>query len=456
MIAYCVVMMSVCSAMDSGQAVSVVPPPSLRAIGVQMKLAGIELPALLDVVLDKVETVELGDGAQGLLCRLGDGQSPVGYVLLGGANYGNLLAFSLTPEPPPMKWMVGNDIAGASLPLQFFSEYRFAAGAWLVAAGNVDVVSTQIGLSETSASIATLLLYMQHARGMPLFGHAGFNYSHRYLPGHLILNDRFGSLRAYVAKVKQCLMVEDQERPTGWGQYLEDLTEIYGSDPLAKMRPASLEEAHLLWESERAASRIRKHHLMADLAPCERLAILHHEMAALASITPGLNNSPGMRCALLLQEDYLGVNETLKEDIKDFFLTRGLKVDIGINRFDGDTPPIPGLLIKNGDVHGVLLGMWEIDAVNFAIVFLPRHGTVLMKSLADRVGRRIASPSDNADPRVQAMVARTQARMEKHVSACDAISSFPVSLGYGMHIVRASSLQEWNMLVIDNISLADN
>ena len=452
MIAACILVMIACGAMDVGhEMASVAPPRSVNTIGLQLKAAGVDLPALQDAVLDRTEIVELGDGAQGLLCRLKNDQGTAGYVLLAGPDYSNLLALSLSPEAPPMEWFVGKDSPGAALPLQFFGTYSFAAGASLVATGNADIAGTETRLTEATCSIATLLLYMQHGCGAPLFGYPGFGYSHRYLPGGLTFAGWFCSLKTHAAHAEHCPNEQHSERPAGWTAYLKDMKEIYGTDPL-NLCPVNLEEAQLLWQRHRTASGIRKRHLMSDIAPWERLAILSHEMAAITRITPATNNTPGIRCALLLQESYLGENETLDEDIREFFLTRGLNVDIKISRLDDLTTPALGLLRRNGDVQGVLLGMWEIDAAMFAIVFLPRHGTIARTSLQDRAGK-IASPPKSEDPRVKAMLARTLARMDE-VTAHDVISSFPASLDCGVHIIRVSSLQEWEVIAIGDISPA--
>jgi hypothetical protein len=218
---------------------------------------------------------------------------------------------------------------------------------------------------------------------------------------------------------------------------------------------------------ELAASRARgrnavkpavRRRLLQPIDGRERLRVLQRERLAIENVTR-TDIAPGMKDAILLQEDYLdGGLASLRQNLDLFLRTRGLAGRIEVVPYDEvQSVRPPAVLVGPNDLAGVLLGEADIDGERFASVFFPRTGALTVRSLTGGVGPRgLPDPNEGKDAPAKERLARLRAAIQSTWITQDPQAYWPASLRGGVRLCRVSSLTGWRVIIIDQIAFADN
>jgi hypothetical protein len=218
---------------------------------------------------------------------------------------------------------------------------------------------------------------------------------------------------------------------------------------------------------EKVASRARarnaikpivRRRLLKPIDGRERLGVLQREQLDIENVTR-TDISPGMKDAILLQEDHFdGGLASLRQNLDLFLQTRGLARKTELMSCDEvQSVRPPAVLVGPNNLAGVLLGEADIDGERFVSVFFPKTGQLTMRYLVDSAGRKgRPDPKEGKDALARERRARLRTAMQNTKIAQDPQAHWPEALRGGVHLCRASSLTGWRVMIIDQSMFTNN
>ncbi len=458
------------------------PPEGLSAFvqntAADLSSSPLQVAPFKAAMLDTVEDLGPSGGIDRYLCWLKNDQGRVGYLAVAGrSGTYRVVAFSATGAPPNyvLQHLEVAHLPTRSADLTKATAAQFSEKVPLVAAGQIMLAGKEtVNLSELSCALASLLGYLQREKKMLLFGYPDFLFNKETLaktvtgpppdPAKLKANED---------------LFEARKKELNWRPFEEEAQEALAREGLNTPLVSPQ-----IWAQKVRARRflapLRRQRLLNPLSPEERFGLMSGEYEQLQSVTGASEITRGKRAALLLQEDYLGTApDKLQDDLRVFFKTRGLFVDVNVAPFAaGRSDALPCLVVGGAGTAAVLLGYVRAGEGDFALLYCPGTGDTRYETLADRLRktRAVAARGTGATPesqneehqkrmerigpeeraKIEASVARMQAQDEKIIVGEDILSSLPDSLRHGAHVVDCASLRSWKMARLGKVELGDN
>ena len=453
----------------------------------QLNESTLKIPSFEKTEVDTVQGINVANRKELYLCWLKNDKGRVGYIAV-AENSGsfNVVAFSATTTPPDyfLKNLKIDKVPNKQLNLSTTKQVSFVENVPLVAATKTLVGTDAIEISEISASLSSLLNYLQNKRDITFFGHIGSAMDSEYT-------------RRFKADPNS----GKEPNNKSWKSYEDEVEEVKQRENIPKLRNTLTNEQVLIYKIQtyRAIKPIIRRRLLNPVNAGERIVVIRSETNLIDSITK-TNLSSGMKDAILLQLDYLNGNiSNLQEDIDVLFKTRGRKVQIEIMAFKQlKVEFLPAILLGPENNTGALLGYLDIDGEIYASVFFPRTTKPNTMSLTQKLREnRIANnqpaeldweadqgyqdalkkakeaeeklrqaylerglpdptPEKSIEERIRESMQRTKDLHDKMILGEDIYSENPKSLENGVHLIKCSSLSSWQVLSISNIQVGDN
>jgi hypothetical protein len=435
--------------------------------------------------VDAIENLGKANGADRYLCWLKADPNRVGYIAVAGSGKSfQVLAFSATVKQPDYFLKHLKVTQPAQRPLNFarVKQLSSVANVPLVTATGTFMGGQPFDISELAASVSSVLNYSQSHKKILLFRHVGLE---------VPVQDP-----EYARRFRENPASAREPNDPSWRPLREERQAI-----LAR---ASIPEGRT--SEEKAASKARAHdivkpmirrRLLDPVNARERWNVLEQERADFDGVVR-MDISLRARDAILLQMDYLNSDpKNLQRDIELFFKTRGRTVQIEALSFEKTrVDALPAVIIGPPDTAGVLLGYVDIDGERFASVFIPRTGSPIAKSRAQKLRELRAAnglpPEPSWEERVNEGVRELRERQEQQRKALeekgiryvppeedieqtyregmeririanettlvleDRHSVSPARIESGVHLVRCSTLTSWQTMHIAEIGLESN
>jgi hypothetical protein len=433
---------------------------------------------------DTAENLGEVDGKNRYLCWLKADPNRVGYIAVAGTGESfQILAFSATLAPPQyfLRHLQLAGLGGKPLDCTRVNELSFTARVPLVAAAPTFLGTEPFQISESAASVSSVLNYWQREKRILLFPHLGFEapisdpeYTRRFSEEPTIAREPNDSTWVPFRKERDAVQAQiDIPR----GQTTEQ-------------KCAFAVRAHSIMKP------VVRQRLLSPINARERMEVLEGERASLDGVAR-MNISLRMRDAMLLQLDYMDRNVgDMRQNMKLFFKTRGRTVQLETSPFEkARVNALPAIITGPGGVTGVVSGYVDIGGEPFASVFFPRTGSAVIKSLAQKVAEaRKASglppepnwaedverkarilreaeekvreafekkgipyrPDKNLEQEFREGAERIRVGYEEEVVAEDHQSASSLTAENGVHLVRCSTLASWITVYVSEIGLGTN
>lgn len=442
----------------------------------------LNIPQFKSTKIDNIEDLGKVDGASRYLCWLKTDPNRVGYVAVAsdGESF-RVLAFSATTLPPQY-YLKNLQVPQAQQePLDFAHANQVSAVADvpLVAATKTSLATEPFDISELAASVSSVLNYVQSDKKVVLFGHAGSQEDSEYT-------------RRFKEDPNSAKVPDDPN----WMSFDQERRHVIAGEK-AQVQHTSEDKASFTRRQVNAVKPVIRRRLLNPVNARERLEILGAEWMALNAVTH-MTISQGMKDAVMLQDDYLGKDDsTIEEDLGLFFRTRGRTVRLRMYPFgQRDSDSVPAILVGPAGIVGVLLGFADMDDRHFAFVFFPRTGTPVKMSLSDKMeeirrargvptepdkeeqikatvkhiretqeryrkeaeekGIPYKPPIEDPELWVRQSLARYENRTEGSLIVEDRYSGVPPRIENGVHLVDCLTLSSWNVVCIGEIGVDDN
>jgi hypothetical protein len=461
-------------------------PPELIAFvnnaAAELASSPLSIPQFKSAVVDATGSLGKADGVERYLCWLKNDRARAGYVAVARrANSYEVMAFSPTLAPPDyfLKHVQVPQFSGQPLRLSLATRASFTTDVPLVTAGQTFLAGQPFEISELAACLSSVFSYFQNERKILLFADIGTAGDPQY------------SWRSVEDRARVLEPNDPNWRP-------------FGAESSAAISRANIPEART--PEEETASRARRRETIKPIVrrrlldPAnarERLDVLAAELRALEDVTRP-NISSGMRRAMLLQTDYLDRDPNhLGRDVQMFFRTRGRTARVEVLPFKAmRADAVPTVILGPMDLAAVVLGCMDVGGERFALVFLPKTGSPITSTGAQKMreGRvaRGLPPEPNwaetTDKGVQGIrqaeeqrrrtpaqrdipyspperdrerefvegMKRIRAFYEKTVIVEDRRSASPARAEDGVHVVRCSTLASWRVLYVNKIEVGSN
>jgi hypothetical protein len=449
------------------------------------------VPQFKSAKVDAIEDLGKIDGTDRYLCWLKTDPNRGGYIAVAsdGKSF-QVLAFSATTMPPAYFLRQLRVVPPPQTPIDFAhaKQLCFTPDVPLVAATETYLGTERCNISETAASLSTVLNYWQNEKKMLLFHHVGMEPS---------LQDQEYS-RRYAENAANRLEPQDP-----------NVLSFRKECDMALARANTRTTANGRTQEEVIASGLRRREIVTPiirrrlLDPInagERMSALEEERNTLARVTR-MDISSRMKDAVLLQLDYIDKDPAnLKKNLGVFFETRGRTARFDqrpLDQMNADVLPL--ILMAGGDIAGVLLGYVDVDGERFASVYFPRTGHSVRKTWAQKrqeirlqnglsaeppkwserpetlkrieelketeahlreVYREKGLPDPVPQTSVEQRVAADAERREKDYSTMfvveDLQSRTSASGEDGIHLVRYSCLSSWLALSVGEVKAGGN
>ncbi len=449
--------------------------------------APFKIPQFKDAVIDTVVPVDSSNKIENTnlhLCWLKNDKGRVGYIaIVESSSSFNVVAFSATTASPDyfLKNLKLNTVPEKQLNLSTAKQVSFIENMPLVATTKTMIGNESTEVSEISASLSSLLNYLQNKRDITFFGHIGSAMDSEYM-------------RRFKADPNSGKEPNDKN----WKSFEKEAEEVIKKENIPVGNTPE-EKADSRKQQLNIVKPIIRRRLLNPVNAGERIIIIRAETTAIDSITK-TNISSGMKDAILLQKNYLNGNiSNLQKDLDILFMTRGRKAQIEITAFKQlKVEFLPAILLGTENNIGVLLGYLDIDGEIYASVFFPRTTKPNTMSLTQKLREnRIANnqpaepdweadqrhqdalrkakeaeeklrqaylerglpdptPEKSIEERVRESMERQQAFTDKTLVVEDINSENPKSLENGVHIIKCSSLSSWQVLDISKIEVGNN
>ena len=433
---------------------------------------------------DTAENLGEVDGKSRYLCWLKTDPNRVGYIAVArsGKSF-QILAFSATVAPPQyfLRHLQLRGLASKPLDCTRVDELSFVPRVPLVAAAPTFMGTEPFQISESAASMSSVLNYWQSEKRILLLPHLGFE---------LPISDS-----EYTRRFSEDPTSAREPNDPTWVPFRKERDAVQAQMDVpggqtTEQKCAFAVRAHFIIKP------MVRRRLLRPINARERLEVLEGERASLDGVAH-MNISLRMRDAMLLQLDYIDPNvENMRRDVELFFRTRGRTVQLETLPLEkARVNALPAIIIGPGGVAGVVLGYVEIGGEPFASVFFPRTGSTVIKSLAQKEAEaRKASglpPEPNwaenverkarilreAEEKVREAfekkgipyrqdksleqefregAERIRIGYEEEVVAEDHQSASSLSVENGVHLVRRSTLASWSTVYVSEIGLDTN
>jgi hypothetical protein len=462
------------------------------AVG-ELTSSPLQIPQFEAAAVDTIEDLGRVDDVDRYLCWLKNDQGRTGYVAVAcRGNSCQILAFSGTLGSPAYLLRQLHTAAPSgqqdALSFQMVQEF-LVEGIPLVAAGEVVLAQKQsIEVSETACSLAGIFRHLQNEKRLLLFGNGGHGRDPEYV-------------RRFTENPAGALVFRDPN----WVSFKDESREAIMRENI-DLGEMSREKASLQLQQHRIVKPILRRRLLNPRNAWERMQLLGSESAIIANLTAGRESqgvkllTEGMKSAVLLQEHYLGREaRSLHDNLALFLATRGRMAPMEVVPFRHvPEEELPAMIRGPDSIAGILLGYVRVGGERFAMVYFPRTGAPLMRTLAEkrrayRVEKGLPAepaygqseeaskliqrvkdeeervrklyeekglpnplPDKPIEQRLQESMERMKAADEAMKVVEDRSSKFPECLSAGVHLIRCSRLTTWQVLQIGEIGVGDN
>lgn len=433
--------------------------------------SSLPIPQLVDARLESVVRLSKDDSNGSFLCWLEGQNGRCGYIVIKKEGTScSVVAFSATCTTG-VQSLVGqflgethsNDMRRAAIT----NSMSLTTNVQLVAKSTMRLGIEQVETTDLACSVSSLLRYFQYVKRLPLFGRMDYFIN----PDNVYFSPAWTDVDGKALDFQKSSTLTNGFK---WRPFADELAEAVrrmGILPIAATN-SSWERVEAAAKIRPVASSIRRKRLLSPKDHRDRMDMLMAEERDIGNVT-SVDISPGMRDAMLLQQDYLSCGITnLDHDVELFLATRGLKGETKLARvvdIGGATEPV--ILFAESGYAGVLLGFLTLAGVDFLIVYFPSTGTPTRTSMADKM-RSIKPKPRNPSNEVSSVtrsnvmarygkeisnaVARMEALHRETIFVDDVLSGTPVSFERGVHVVKLDSLRGWHTLQVQNIGLAGN
>lgn len=434
------------------------------------------IPFFSKAEMTKREELTLGEDQVTIYDLVCDDKK-IGYAILQGG--GQLVACSATPTTSDA---LKEAFSSCSARLRGLiakeapQELQQATGMPLVAF--LEPTKEKVGLDIISCSVASLTRYFQTIKKLPLFGHPRLvhNPSQYHLPDEDVAWSKLSPEELYDKEEKE----RAGARKKGWRPF------VLEKQALLRQR-GLLEEQKVQREGEdedfitevikdpgeafRAVVAVRTRRLLKPVSPGERLELMSDELHD-AEWAIGSSVSDGQVEAFVLQNAYLTDDSmSIEEQLKRFFLTRGLLVDCKKKQLSElEANELPCLAVDGKGNALVVVGrlVWR-DEKELLLVAIPK--TIVAKSapLPEHILRNVApsekkkilakmypDPDPNLPDEINESIQALKAFDAKFMVVSDPTYAYPGSLQTGVHLVVGSMLSGYTAITITQWRCADN
>lgn len=434
--------------------------------------------------LDTVENLGEADGKNRYLCWLKTDPNRVGYIAVAGTGeFFQILAFSATLAPPQyfLRHLQLGGLGGKPLDCTRVNELSFVAHVPLVAAAPTFMGTEPFQISESTASVSSVLNYWQSEKRILLFPHLGFEAP---------ISDP-----EYMRRFSEDPASAREPNDPTWVPFRKERDTVQAQIDIPRGQTTEQKCAFAVRAHSIIKPTVRRR-LLSPINARERMEALEGERASLDGVAR-MNISLRMRDAMLLQLDYMDPNvENMPRDMELFFRTRGRTVQLETSPIEKvRVNALPAIITGPGGVAGVVLGYVDIGGELFASVFFPRTGSAVIKSLAQKVAEaRKASglspepnwaeeierkarilreaeekvreafekkgipyrPDKGLEQEFREGAERIRIGYEEEVVAEDHQSASSLTVENGVHLVRCSTFASWSTVYVSEIGLDTN
>lgn len=464
------------------------PPESLvtfvETAATDLSSSSLQIPQFRSAKIDAVEDLGKANGTDRYLCWLKSDTNRVGYIAVAGSGQSfHVLAFSATIAPPEYFLVHLQAPQLGERPLDFarVNELSSIAHVPLVAATPTFLGTEPFEISEIAASMSSVFNFWQREKRMLLFPHAGFEAS---------VSDP-----EYTRRFSENPASTQRPQDPTWVSFPNECDAARAQIDIPRGQTTE-QKCVFAVRAHSVIKPIVRRRLLDPINAQERMEVLEGERASLDGVAR-MNISSRMRDAILLQLDYLDSNvENIERDIELFFKTRGRTARIQGSPFEQarmDTVPV--VVIGPANLAGVVLGYIDIGGERFASVFLPRTGSPIIKSLAQKTAEaRKASgfpepnwteeinrkaqvlreaqekirrayeekglvydpPEKSLEQEFREGMERIRVGYEQTLVVEDHDSASSLDVDNGIHLVRCSAMASWRTMYVGEIGLDTN